>query len=341
MADPLVTYGIVLVICSFVLWAGSSGHFPTLTWRTVMTCWLLLLASTSTALQIKWTLLAFITQQQNLSPSIFIEENVNNWIYVALNAIYVSINWTVDGVLVFRFYYIFGRNLWWIWPPAFLYASSLVTGSLALHQLATPGMTQLTSKLANWLVVYRTVSLSLDVIVTSSIIARLLYFHRKSCNPRSPLLGIVAMFVESASLTTVSTLLYIIAVGINSPLQNVFLPVLGQVQVIAPMLIFYRVAQGQDAVTESMRTGTALLPKHMKRPTPSISINTDFSSMSSEYLPSPARSSRGMFESPRISYPPPYRYQDFKRGTIPPSPSMDLGYIGEVQKLNTKRTTWS
>ena len=39
------------------------------------------------------------------------------------------------------------------------------------------------------------------------------------------------MLVESASLDTVSTLVYIITVGINSPLQNVFLPVLGQVQV--------------------------------------------------------------------------------------------------------------
>jgi hypothetical protein len=91
------------------------------------------------------------------------------------------------------------------------------------------------------------------------------------------LLGIVAMLVESASLDTVSTLVYIITVGINSPLQNVFLPVLGQVQVrssivvpinsfksnslnlqvIAPMLIFYRVAHGRDAVTESIRNGNS------------------------------------------------------------------------------------
>jgi len=82
-----IAYGIVLVICSLVLWAGLSGHVPNLTWHTFMTCWLLLLASTSTALQIKWTLLAFVTQQQNVSPSTFIEENVDNWIYVTLNAL--------------------------------------------------------------------------------------------------------------------------------------------------------------------------------------------------------------------------------------------------------------
>lgn len=146
-----------------------------------------------------------------------------------------------------------------MWPPALLYVSSLgrftasivhsgklkfgviVTGSLALRQLATPGTTQKTNKLANWLVVYRTVSLSLGVIVTSSIIARLLYFHRKMGSgfrsPRSPFLGIVAMLVESASLDTVFTLVYIITVGINSPLQNVFLPVLGQVQVSSSIVV--------------------------------------------------------------------------------------------------------
>lgn len=340
-----IAYGIVLIICPLVLRAGSSGHFPNLTWRTFMTFWLLLLATASTALQIKWTLLAFVTQQQSVSPSIFIQENISSWIYVTLNALYVNINWSVDGMLVFRFYHIFGRSLRWIWLPALLYISSLVTGSLALRQLATPGTTQNTDKLANWLVIYRTVSLSLGVIVTLSIITRLLCFHRRTGSifrsPKSPFLGIAAMLVESASLDTVSTLVYIIAVGINSPLQNVFLPVLGQVQVIAPMLILYRVAHGRDAVTESMRTGTVLLPQHMTQPTPSIRVNTDLFSISSELSASPVKSSRGLFDSPRISYPPPYRCHDFLRGTIPPSPSMDLEHIGEVQKPGHKRTTWS
>lgn len=107
------------------------------------------------------------------------------------------------------------------------------------------------------------------------------------------------------------------------------------------MLILYRVAHGRDAVTESMRTGTVLLPKYMAQPKPGIRIDTDFSSISTDFSPSPAKSSKGMFDSPRISFPPPYRCNDFLRGTIPPSPSMDLGYIGELPKLGNKRTTWS
>ncbi|KAI0305270.1 hypothetical protein B0F90DRAFT_1702976 [Multifurca ochricompacta] len=315
-----------------------------------MTCWLLLLATASTVLQIRWTLLAFVTQQQNVSPSVFIEENINNWTYVMLNALYVIINWSVDGTLVFRFYYIFNRTLRWLALPAFLYLSSLVTGSLALRQLATPGTTQNTNKLANWLVVYRTVSLSLSIILTSLIAGRLIFVHRGSGSvfrsPRSPFLGIAAMVVESASLETVSTLVYIIVVGISSPLQNVFLPLLGQVQVIAPMLILYRVAHGRDAVTEaSFSNGTGLLPQHMTQPTLSLQIITNnlaTISGSSELSASPIKSSQGLFESPRISYPPPYKYpdNDCVKGIIPPSPSIEPNYIHK-SGANVKRTTWS
>jgi hypothetical protein len=156
-----------------------------------------------------------------------------------------------------RFYLVFAQSRRWIVLPALLYASSLgssvtslvpsrvahdiiVAGSLALSQLSIPGITQKAQKLANWLVIYRTISLSLGIILTSLITGRLIFLHRlpgSLCrSPRSPFLGIAAMLVESAALETVSTLIYIITVGIASPLQNVFLPVLGQVQVSMPII---------------------------------------------------------------------------------------------------------
>jgi hypothetical protein len=52
--------GIVFVICGFVLIMNFSvGHVSKLSWRPLVTCWLLLLAIVSTALRIKRTLLAF------------------------------------------------------------------------------------------------------------------------------------------------------------------------------------------------------------------------------------------------------------------------------------------
>lgn len=86
-AANVLSTGVVFVICTFVLSAGSPGYFPRLTWRTFITCWLLLLATASTILQIKWTLLAFVVHRPHISPSDFIKENINNWNYVVLNVL--------------------------------------------------------------------------------------------------------------------------------------------------------------------------------------------------------------------------------------------------------------
>jgi hypothetical protein len=81
----IIFAGVVFAIGIFVLCMYSTGGYgTTFSWRPLMTCWLLLLATVSTALQIKWTLLAFITKQQDVSPSAFIETNINNRIYVML-----------------------------------------------------------------------------------------------------------------------------------------------------------------------------------------------------------------------------------------------------------------
>jgi hypothetical protein len=109
-----------------------------------------------------------------------------------------------------------------------------VTGSIALRELAYPGTTQGTYKLANWLIIYRTVSLSLCIILTSLIAGRLIIAYRRSPVLRystSPLKEVALMLVKSAMLETVSTLVYVVTVGLGSPLQNGFLPILGQVQV--------------------------------------------------------------------------------------------------------------
>jgi hypothetical protein len=106
------------------------------------------------------------------------------------------------------------------------------------------------------------------------------------------------------------------------------------------MLILYRVAHGRDAMTQ---TRAGLLPQHLTQPTLSIRINTEMSSVVGEqFSASPMKPNRGFFDSPRTSFPPPYgECSEIKTGIIPPSPSVDLAYTTEGQKLGVKRTTWS
>ena len=113
-----------------------------------------------------------------------------------------------------------------------------VTGSLSLYNLTRSQNAE--HEIADFAIAYRTISLSLNVILTFLIIARLLYIRREVGKLLSETAGgrglrsytsVVAMLVESASLETATALVYICFVGVGSPLQGVFLPVLGQVQV--------------------------------------------------------------------------------------------------------------
>jgi len=339
-----IIYGVAFTICTLALSVGPSERYvPRLSWRIIMTCWFLSLATISTVLQVKWTLLAFVTQRHDLAPSTFIKENMRNWIYIMLNVLYVVINWSADGLLMFRFFCVFrNRALQWGILPVALYIGSLATGSLALHELATPGVTQDTARLANWLVIYRTVSLALCVMLTSLIAGRLIFLHRRAVyglrNAKSRLLVVARMIVESALLETVSTLIYVITVGVGSPLQNVFLPTLGQIQVVAPMLIIYRVIRGRDATEE--------LPHHhdMSKQTLSIRINTavSCSSMGCELSPSsPTRSYYRGFDTPRTPHSPTYMtfpFNDHKIKITPPLPSADPSHPLGLPPIAVKRT---
>jgi hypothetical protein len=211
-----------------------------------------------------------------------------------------------------------------------------VTGSLALHELASPGTTQGTNKLTNWLIVYRTVSLSLCVILTSLIASRLITIYRRSpglCHTRSPLKDVALMLAESAILEIVFTSVYVITVGLGSPLQNIFLPILGQIQVkhirhessfflydvwnsqvIAPMLVIYRVVRRSReemiGVTKRLRVNTAV----------------SFASTDYESLAPPTMSIRGC-DSP---IPPPYAkdaLSDFSIRTVPQTPTAKPAHI--------------
>jgi hypothetical protein len=163
------------------------------------------------------------------------------------------------------------------------------------------------------------------------------------------------MLAQSAMLETVFTLVYVITVGLGSPLQNFFLPILGQVQVkihllsaifqydlwnsqvIAPMLVIYRVVRrGREAM--------AGLPKYYDTSKPKLQVNTGmpFAGMGYESSASPTISIRGC-ESAYNPFPPPYAkdpFNDFPIGNFPQTPTAKPVHIWSVQKLGIKQEIW-
>ncbi|SJL05014.1 uncharacterized protein ARMOST_08385 [Armillaria ostoyae] len=86
--------------------------------------------------------------------------------------------------------------------------------------------------------------------MTLAIVMRLLLFRYRISKAMGPSYGrqytsIASMIVESSLLYTSFQLLFIVPFGLNSAVQTIFIQPLSQVQVIAPLLIIFRVSSGQ------------------------------------------------------------------------------------------------
>lgn len=90
----------------------------------------------------------------------------------------------------------------------------------------------LSAKLA---IAYWSMSIANNAVLTIGIAGRLMLWrwrcHRILGATSTPYLTISAMMVESALLYTINGLIFIISFGINSPVQNLAVCILGQTQV--------------------------------------------------------------------------------------------------------------
>ncbi|TFK32987.1 hypothetical protein BDQ12DRAFT_616092, partial [Crucibulum laeve] len=99
-------------------------------------------------------------------------------------------------------------------------------------------------------IAYKAISMSLNALATTSIIARLVsQRHRIVIVLReeyaSNYTGIIAMLIESAMLPLVFDVCFIVAFACKAPIMNVIPQLIGHIQVIAPLLIVLRVAKGR------------------------------------------------------------------------------------------------
>lgn len=128
---------------------------------------------------------------------------------------------------------------------------------MLLFQLTQPGASLWTKTAVNFAIPYWSISASLNILVTLLIVGRLFYIRQRtravlSTSHSRTYTSIAAMLVESAALYSATALLFIITYARNSNVQNIVLPLLGQVQAISPLLIMWRVARGQAISRETL-----------------------------------------------------------------------------------------
>ncbi|KAF9066945.1 hypothetical protein BDP27DRAFT_1329721 [Rhodocollybia butyracea] len=166
---------------------------------------------------------------------------------VFANSTFIVAEWFADAFLVYRCLLIFRQNLYVVILPTLIYVATIPLGVVLLFQSSRPNATLWTKVTVNFGIPYYSLSVSLNIMVTLAISLRLMYYRnrlKKSLGTASnlPYVSIAAMLIESSSVYAVGSLCFIIPYALNSAASHLFLPVLIQAQVLAPMLIIMRVA---------------------------------------------------------------------------------------------------
>jgi hypothetical protein len=189
-------------------------------------------------------------------PNAFFVQQSINPVAVICNSAYIVNSWLQDGLLLYRFWIISQKSLYFIALPALMFLSSVALSLLLIVELSLPGITLWSKISVNLAIPYWSISIALNVVITTFISARLLYMRsriqREMPSGGKGYVSVTAMLVESAALYTVNGLFFLISYAANSPIQNLTLPLLGQTQSIAPLLIILRVAQGRAWSNDTM-----------------------------------------------------------------------------------------
>ena len=113
-----------------------------------------------------------------------------------------------------------------------------------MAELSRPGETIWSTISVNLAIPYWSISIALNVILTLCIAGRLFYVrlqlrHIMGAAPMTLYVSVSAMLIESASLYSINGIIFIVSYGINSPVQNLALPLLGQTQASPLLNILY------------------------------------------------------------------------------------------------------
>lgn len=167
-------------------------------------------------------------------------------ISIVPNVMFLLNNWLADSLLLYRCYIIYNMNYRVIAFPSLMYLASISLGVVIVYQSAHPDWDPLPILIGY---PYFSVSVALDVLLTLMIVVRLILHDRgirnatgAPANASRLYKTIITMLVESCALYSVTSLLFIGPWAANNNASNIFLPVLGEIQVIAPFLVIIRVA---------------------------------------------------------------------------------------------------
>lgn len=289
-----VLYGVVIVLsamCWRSLWPRAQSHGAGYKKNRFLLCYVAFLFVVGTiyvAFNAQITQMGFVDNRLYPGGPSAYEEATSS---APLNTAFVVSDWCADLLMIWRctvvykdtgiYYIIVGLG-------SLLFLGTLVTGTLWLVIVSTPAQSVSGWMSFSLLFPYLCFSLAINIFISLLTVTRLLYHrHRISKVLGSGHGAIYASFaaivIESAAIYSTCSLLYLIPYALNSPISYAFMQILGEAQVIAPLLIIYRIAVGKAWTNRSttLRDGNSIQlrqPSSLpKPPPPAAPLNVEIS----------------------------------------------------------------
>ncbi|KAF8986054.1 hypothetical protein BDQ17DRAFT_1376324 [Cyathus striatus] len=170
---------------------------------------------------------------------------------------FVLTSWAADGIMIWRFLAIC-HDLKVVKWPIFMLSLLLQMGSMVLGAFVLLGLggsdTGDDIDFTNiYLIIIEAIALSQNIVLTTLIVGRLLLFRYRTQkalggNHGNEYISVTTMLVESQSLLGVGQAA-LVGTGIRGKYGNIMYQVVGQLQVLAPIVLIYRVLQGKTYVS--------------------------------------------------------------------------------------------
>ncbi|VDC01103.1 unnamed protein product [Peniophora sp. CBMAI 1063] len=248
-------WGVLLAVCIqciAVLWRniqrGNRRHRYLLVYIIVMTA----LATAGVAMTAKWQQIYLIDQRNYPGgPMAYYAKFAVNSLSVAGRFCAFIMNWMADGLLIWRLYVIYQGALLFVTLPTLTFLASFAMSIVELDAVTRPNSSVFASSSVNLGLIYWSLSIAVNVLVTALIVARV-YFAQRALDHafgvssrRSDRLysNVSAILIESAALYTIPAIIFLVGYSLQSTLQFTAGP-LECIQGIAPLLIILRVANG-------------------------------------------------------------------------------------------------
>jgi len=151
-----------------------------------------------------------------------------------------------DGMLLYRAGVLWNFAWYIVVPPALFFIACIILSVMVVIQLALPTVSLPQLSLAVWIVL-----MLLPIWLTILIAGRILYHRQTMVDALGPeyasnYAGVSAIVVESALPFTIISIILLGLFGDKNTAQNLFVPLMVQLECIAPEMIILRVVMGRS-----------------------------------------------------------------------------------------------